>query len=229
MRVLVIDDHPLIQEALGRVLLRLAQPVELTAVADCEAGLAAAARWPEPDLVLLDLQLPGLSGIDALRAWRSGWPTVPVIVLSSATDPQTMYQVLQDGAAGYIPKSTAGEVMLSAIRLVLEGGRYLPPELLAADARAAVPAAAQPLAPQPAVGLMTVRQLQVLQLIAEGAPNKVICRRLDIAERTVKAHLTQIFRTLNVASRTQAALAATRLGLLPRAGVEVNAPRPPSP
>lgn len=222
MRVLVIDDHPLIQEALARVLAKLPPPVDLTAVADCEAGLAWAARSSEPDLVLLDLQLPGLSGLAALRAWRAGWPAVPVVVLSSATERTTMRQVLHEGAAGYIPKSTAAEVMLSAIRLVLDGGRYLPPDLLDGEPRPASLATAAPAAPARTPAGMTQRQLQVLRLIASGASNKVICRELDIAERTVKAHVSQIFRALEVTSRTQAALAATRLGMLPATA----APRP---
>lgn len=225
MNVLVIDDHPLIQEALARVLAKLPPPIELTAFSDCEAGLAWAARHCEPDLVLLDLQLPGLSGLSALRAWRSGWPAVPVVVLSSSTERATMQQALHEGAAGYIPKSTAAEVMLSAIRLVLDGGRYLPPDLLDGSpgpAAAATPPTAA--APRPPAA-MTQRQLQVLQLLAGGASNKVICRELDIAERTVKAHISQIFRALDVTSRTQAALAAAHLGIVPAPG----APSPAAP
>src|ERR1700682_1461355 len=125
---LVVDDHPLIQEAVSNVLRRLEPHAEIAVAGDCEHGLDIAGHGPEPDLVLLDLNLPGLSGIPALKLWRRRYPGIPVVVLSAATDQQTVLAAIGAGAAGFIPKSSSNEVMLNALRLVLGGGRYLPPE-----------------------------------------------------------------------------------------------------
>jgi DNA-binding NarL/FixJ family response regulator len=223
VRALVVDDHPLMREAAGRVLQRLAPDGVIETAVDCEQGLALAAEGDEPDLVLLDLNLPGLAGVAALKAWRTRFPAVPVVVLSADAARPLVLAALEAGAAGYIPKSTSGEVMLDALRIVQDGGRYLPPELLA-------PGGAEP-RPRPtaqtlaSLGL-TARQLDVMRMVAAGAPNKTICRELGLAERTVKAHLTAAFRALNVSSRTQLALAAARLGLGP---VEPARGRRPAP
>lgn len=213
MRALVVDDHPLIQEAVSGVLRRLDAAAELAVASDCERAFELAARGVEPDVVLLDLNLPGLSGIGAVKAWRARFPAVPVIVLSAAADQQTVLAALGAGAAGFIPKSSSSEVMASAVRLVLAGGKYVPSEALtrlgAAESAPKMPRNASTLG---ALGL-TERQIEVLRLLASGASNKVIGRELNLAERTVKAHVTALFRVLNVSNRTQAALAATRLGV----------------
>ena len=218
MKVVVVDDHPLIREAVANVLRRLDAPVEVEAAGDCEQGLEIAARGTEPELVLLDLQLPGLNGIAALRAWRERFPAVPVIVLSADQAAPTMLAALGAGAAGFIPKSGSNEVMLGAVRLVLDGGKYLPPELLGTGART------DAFAPD-TLGL-TPRQLDVLRLIARGEPNKVIGRELGLAERTVKTHVTAVIRALKVSSRTQVALAAARLGLTSASPAARDAKRP---
>jgi DNA-binding NarL/FixJ family response regulator len=216
MRALVVDDHPLIQEAVSRVLQRAEPRFAVEAAGGCERGLEIAAEGDEPALVLLDMHLPGgLSGIPALRTWRSRFPSVPVIVLSASSDAQAVLAALDAGAAGFIPKSSTNEVMIHAIRLVLDGGRYLPQEVLrAGPADAAAKPRGRAATSLESLGL-TGRQFDVLRLIARGAPNKVICRELGLAERTVKAHVTAVLRALKVSSRTQAALAAARLGLGP--------------
>src|SRR5690349_18591896 len=124
MRALVIDDHPLVQEAVRNVLHRLEPEMAVDVAADCEHGLEVAAHGAEPDLVLLDLSLPGVCGIPALRLWRSRHPGIPVVVVSAATDQQTVLAAMHAGAAGFIPKSSSNQVMLNALRLVLEGGKY---------------------------------------------------------------------------------------------------------
>jgi DNA-binding NarL/FixJ family response regulator len=213
MRVLVIDDHPLIQEAVGSLLRRLDEAPDVEVASDCERGLELAARGVEPDVVLLDLTLPGLSGIAAVKAWRTRFPGVPVIVLSAVADQQTVLAALGAGAAGFIPKSSANEVMLGAVRLVLAGGKYVPSEALVRSGHAEMaPKAQRSAATLNSLGL-TGRQVDVLRLIASGASNKVICRELGLAERTVKAHITAVLRALGVSSRTQAAIAATKLGV----------------
>ena len=213
MRALIIDDHPLIQDAASNVLRRIDAQIDIDVASDCEHGFEIASRGAEPDLVLLDLNLPGLSGIAALKTWRTRFPGIPVIVLSAATDKQTVIAALGAGAAGFIPKSSSNEVMLNAIRLVQAGGKYLPPEVLSGSGSTGS-------SPRPRPGTLSVetlgltaRQIDVLRLIAQGASNKLICRELGLAERTVKAHVTAVFRALKVSSRTQAAIAASNLGL----------------
>lgn len=213
MRVVVVDDHPLIQEAVSNVLRRLDARVDIAVAGDCESGIEFASRAPEPDLVLLDLNLPGLSGIPALKIWRQRFPGIPVIVLSATSDQQTVLAALGAGAAGFIPKSSSNEVMLNAVRLVQAGGKYLPSEVLSRSGVAGTAPRTLEVAPSLDTLGLTARQMDVLRLIASGAPNKVICRELGLAERTVKAHITAVFRALEVSSRTQAAMAAARLGM----------------
>jgi DNA-binding NarL/FixJ family response regulator len=209
LNLLVVDDHPLIREAVRHVVAGLDEAVTVLSASDCEQGFALAALDPEPELLLLDFNLRGLSGVPAIKAWRSRFPALPVVVLSSAEDRATVLAAMGAGAAGFIPKSSSNEVMLSALRLVLAGGKYLPAEVLAAPQGAALRPAAASLE---SLGL-SPRQLEVLTLVAEGKPNKIICDELGLAERTVKAHVTEVLRALGVSSRTQAALAAARLGL----------------
>ncbi len=213
MRALIVDDHPLIRAALALVLSNLDPAAQVESVGDCHAGLRLAAEGDEPDLVLLDLHLPGaLAGLAAVKAWRQRFPALPLVVVSADQDRSTVLAALGGGAAGFIPKSTPHEVMVGALRLVLDGGRYLPPELLVAEAvrRGARQA---PSSVDPATLGLTPRQAAVLRLLARGAPNKVIGRELGLAERTVKTHVTAVIRALKVTGRTQAALAAARLGL----------------
>jgi DNA-binding NarL/FixJ family response regulator len=214
MKILVVDDHPLMREAVQSVTARLESGATVLAAVDSERGFAVAAAEPDLDLVLLDLNIPGLAGIPGLKAWRRRCPDVPVVVLSSADDRTTVLAAIAAGAAGFIPKSSPNEVLLGALRLVLAGGKYLPPEVLAPavgpGAKAARPAGTTH--SLETLGL-TDRQAQVLKLLAAGKSNKLICRELDLAERTVKAHISAVFRALGVTTRTQAALAAARLGL----------------
>jgi DNA-binding NarL/FixJ family response regulator len=214
MRALIVDDHPLVQDAVANVLRGLDPTFEIAVASDCDSGLEVAARSAELDLLLLDLNLPGLSGIPALKRWRSQYPSVPVVVLSASEDQPTVLGAINGGAAGYIPKSSSNQVMREALRLVLAGGKYLPPELLAPPSPAMRSSNAQRNAIRRIDSLgLTERQIEVLRLIAKGAPNKVICRELGLAERTVKAHVTAVLRSLKVSSRTQAAVEAVRLGL----------------
>ena len=211
MKALVVDDHPLIQQAVTNVLRALDPEADVLVAGDCDSALELAGKGSEPDLVLLDLNLPGLSGIPALKRWRSRFPTVPVVVLSALDDQYTVLAAIAAGAAGYIPKSSSNDVMRYAVSLVIAGGKYLPPELLS---RSPASPTLQRRPPFAVIALdLTDRQIAVLRLIAKGASNKVICRELGLAERTVKAHVTAVLRALKVASRTQAAVEAVRLGL----------------
>ncbi len=216
MRALVVDDHPLIQEAVSDVLRRLEPQAAIDVAGDCERGLSLSGQGPEPDLVLLDLYLPGVSGIPALKLWRTRYPGIPVVVLSAAADRQTVLAAIGAGAAGFIPKSCSNEVMLNALRLVLAGEKYLPPQILSRSGgdEGALPRARRTSGLSIETLGLSARQAEVLKLIARGASNKVICRELGLAERTVKAHVTAVFRALKVTSRTQAAIEALKLGLV---------------
>jgi DNA-binding NarL/FixJ family response regulator len=211
MKILVIDDHPLVSDALRHLARSLGPGTEVLSAAHCEAGFEIAVAHADLDLVLLDLHLPGLAGVPAVKEWRRRFPAVPVVVVSATEEQPSVLAAIAAGAAGFIPKSSPSEVLLSALNLVLSGGRYVPPQAIGPPPprrrRETVPSIDN-------LGL-TPRQLEVLRLIAQGKPNKLICRELGLAERTVKAHLSAVFRALQVTSRTQAALAAARLGLVP--------------
>lgn len=212
MKILVVDDHPLIRAAVRHVLTQLEADVEVHEAQDCTAALALVEMHPDLTLVLLDLHLPGMGGMDALTILREHYPEIPAVVLSSADDRESVLQALDRGAMGFIPKSSPNAVMVSALRLVLSGGVYLPPEVLAAPVAQTADTSVVS-APRPGTLGLTERQTQVLALMVQGKPNKLICRELGLAERTVKVHITAILKALKVSNRTQAVLAAGRLGI----------------
>lgn len=207
LKILVIDDHPLIREAVRNVLGRLGESIVALEAADCDSALRIVDEHPDLDLILLDLGLPGTSGMDALGMLRERHPAVPVVVLSANDDRDTVVEALDRGAMGFIPKSSSNEIMLNALRLVLSGGVYLPSKVFISN-HATLPA------PMPLASLgLTERQLQVLVLMVQGKPNKLICRELGLAESTVKIHVTAILKALRVTSRTQAVIAVGRMGI----------------
>lgn len=210
MKILVIDDHTLIRQALQNMLHVLDSSAEVLESADCSTALALAEEQPDIDLILLDLHLPGMGGMDALTHFRQSHPAVPVVVLSGANDRQTVLTAIDHGAMGFIPKSSSNNVMLSALRLVLSGGVYLPTEILDHAGLAPVESARSNTLTE--LGL-TDRQMEVLALLLQGKSNKLICRELGLAEGTVKIHVTAVLKALNVTSRTQAVIAASQLGL----------------
>lgn len=213
MKILIVDDHQLIREGLRPVLKQLApapETAEVLEAADFEAALGLAQDHPDLDLVLLDLNLPGITGLAALERLQQRFPAVPVVLVSGEDDPDLVRSALEHGALGFIPKSSSSAVILGAIRLVLAGGTYVPREIMAAPrAAAAAPAGRDGLQ---GLGL-TPRQADVLRLLLAGKSNKLICRELDLAEGTVKNHLAAIFRALNVSTRMEAVVAAGKLGI----------------
>ena len=219
MKILVVDDHPLIRAAVRNVLTQIETDVAVHEAQNCPAALALVDAHPDFTLVLLDLHLPGMGGLDALSILRERYPEIPVVVLSAADDRDSVLQALDRGAMGFIPKSSSNDVMVSALRLVLAGGIYLPPEVLAVSSVDTAHATSPPAFPTarpttaPADLGLTERQAQVLALMVQGKPNKLICRELGLAESTVKIHITAILKTLKVSNRTQAVIAAGRLGL----------------
>ncbi|HET6971854.1 MAG TPA: response regulator transcription factor [Phenylobacterium sp.] len=201
LKLLLVDDHPLFHAGLAAVLQANRPGYALLGAADAAAGLAVMEAEPMVDLVLVDIMLPGCDGFEAVALYGQRRPEVPRILISGREDPPTRLRASRSGASGYIAKSWPPGALLHVIDQVLAGGCcYEPPE------GEAEPGAAPPL---------TDRQLEVLELLAQGRSNKEIGRRLDIADRTVRAHLTEIFLALGVTSRVQAVLHAQRLGLVP--------------
>jgi DNA-binding NarL/FixJ family response regulator len=214
MKFLVVDDHALIREAMRGVLLGLRSGAQVLEAGDAATALQTLQTHPDVDLVLLDVHLPDQDGLKVLASVVERHPAVAVVMLSGEKDQATMRRSLDLGAQGYIPKGETRDVLASALALVLAGGVYVPPAALRG-----APAAAPPPSPPDVSTLgLTDRQLEVLALLMEGKSNKLICRALDLAEPTVKNHISAILKALGASNRTEAALAVTRLGLrLPRA------------
>jgi DNA-binding NarL/FixJ family response regulator len=209
MRALIIDDHPLIQEIVPTVLARALGQVSVTTEATLEGGLEKAAAIEQPDLVLLDLGLPGCQGLDALSRFRKKFPQVPVVVLSATADRRLILAALEAGVRGYITKTAKPDVMIAALRLIAAGGIYVPPEALEEPAE-------QPPAPRRRLAReldLTERQRDVLRLMLKGYNNERIAAELAIAPNTVKQHAHAIFMAFGVSTRAEAVIAATRHGL----------------
>ena len=207
----IADDHPMVRDALASALRSAFKSAAVGfagTLAEAQAALAAA---PETDLLILDLDMPGMQGLTGLAALRAAYPTIPVVIVSATTNPAAMRQAIEMGAAGFIPKLAPSERFLEVIRAVLAGVIWLPPEAsdqaLAANDRDIAARAAR----------LTPQQHRVLCLMAEGKANKVIAYEMQITEPTVKAHVTEILRKLGASSRTQAVIAAQRLALDPTA------------
>lgn len=220
MKILLVDDHALLRDGMKLLLRRLDQEIQILDAANCRECLEQAGAHQDLDLILLDLNLPDRPGLAGLSELRERYPGIPVVVLSASDDRPTVIDALDRGAMGFIPKASSSEVMLSALRLVLAKGVYIPTSLLASGAGgASLPlprlrraADRVPITKPSDLGL-TDRQVDVLALLLQGKPNKIICNDLGLAEATVKAHVTAVLRTLNVTNRTQAVLAVARLGL----------------
>ena len=215
LKVLVIDDHPLVQEGVAAALEALGHDVDVIAAADSEQGLAAAAANPDIDLVLLDLALPGMSGLGVISALHQRLPSLPVVVLSALEDPENIRNAISAGAMGFVPKSAQTRVLIEALQQVLEGNVSVPSTLGSAPSLATGGAAAGAgTGSEPDVALLTLRQLEVLSRLCQGKTNKQIATELGLSEKTVKAHVTAIFKVLGVVNRTQAVLVARRIGMI---------------
>lgn len=210
MKLLVVDDHPLFRDGLAALLQRANPDTQVLQASDSEAGIELAQATSDLDAVFVDLMMPGLAGEAAVKEFARRRPELPVIVLSSSENPSDVKRVLSAGALGYIPKSASPQTVLSALQLVLTGNIYVPPLLAHAQEPVAQPATGAKPASE---SQLTERQVEVLKQLRDGLSNKEIGARLSIAEKTVKAHIAAIFRTLRVANRTQAANAARELGI----------------
>ena len=216
MKILVVDDHALVREGMRQVLKGLEEDVWVLEASTCAQAFELAASHPDLDMVLLDYHLPDMSGLVALDQFGIKHPELPVILVSGSASPDIMRQVLGKGAAGFIPKSSKSEVLLSALGLVMAGEVYVPPELLLPHASPGQ-AASQPTPPgrlegDPPTPELTPRQIEVLQHLLDGRSNREIGAAMHLSEETIKNHVTSILRLFAVQTRTQAVIAATRHG-----------------
>ncbi|MBS0380383.1 MAG: response regulator transcription factor [Proteobacteria bacterium] len=207
-RVLIADDHPLYREALRAIVPQAFPGADIREAASSAEVATQLQEVGGFDLIVLDLKLPGATGLSCLRQTREAAPLTPVIVVSANDDPATMSEVVIAGAAGYVPKAAPRQVLLDALRAIMGGGTYLPAAAVVA-LRAARPGASP--APAAPTQELTARQMRVLKLLAQGLSNKRIARELEISEITVKAHVSLILKKLNVANRVQAAIEARKL------------------
>ncbi|WP_417320588.1 LuxR C-terminal-related transcriptional regulator [Emcibacter sp.] len=215
-RVLIADDHPLFREALGDIV-RSVYEDEVDCVEVCSASetLEATDAGDIFDMILLDLLLPGAEGFSCLISLRNKLPATPIVIVSSTDHDETVRESFSYGAMGYLPKSSSREVMRNALRLVRSGNSYIPSQALGRGGGRSPEPAPGPGAAAPVMDAekasLTPRQMAVLELLAEGKPNKVIAFELEISEITVKAHVSAILRKLQVNNRLQAVIAAKNL------------------
>lgn len=208
MKILLADDHALFRAGVKQLFAALDRRVETMEVANGAEVMRLAKSQPDFDLVLIDLAMPEVDGFAGLAAFRAHAPSVPVVVLSGSEDPVDVQAALDAGASGFIPKSSSSDVILGALRLVLAGGVYVPPEVLVGGGTAVSKAQ---------LAALTPRQREVLALLGQGKSNKEIGATLNLSEATVKQHVSAILKTLRVANRMQAVIAGRQLR--PAAGV----------
>ena len=216
--LLIADDHPLFREALRGAVQRVMPGVKLHEADSVDALYALVDAHPDADLLLMDLNMPGAQGFNALAHVRGSRPGLPVVVVSADDDAQTIAGALRYGAQGFIPKSTEAGQLGLAVESVLAGEIYTPPGF---HPPRATPDADEDLRVARRVAELTPQQFRVLGMLCSGLLNKQIAYELDVSEATVKAHVTAILRKLGVATRTQAVLAAGRLA------VDRSSVRPP--
>ncbi|RPE81439.1 response regulator transcription factor [Vulcaniibacterium tengchongense] len=209
--LLIADDHPLFRAALRQAALEAVPDARIDEAGRLDDVLAALDADPSVDLVLLDLHMPGNHGLAGLAAIRAQHPGVAVVVVSANDDPRVVRRALDHGAAGYLPKSAGLDELREAIRTVLACEQWLPPSLRAAVARTQSASADADLAAR--LASLSPQQFRVLTLVAQGLLNKQIADRLEVQERTVKAHLSAIFERLGVRNRTQASVVLRELEL----------------
>lgn len=215
MKFLVVDDHALIRDAMRGVLKELKAEAIVLEAASRRQAMDLIPTHPDIALILLDLQLPDSDGISVLADLRDLYPAISVVMLSAFNDRDNVIKALDNGAMGFIPKTDSREILLGALRLVLAGGTYIPPEVLASGTTVAATPLGKPSTakrPSPAELGLTERQVDVLALMMQGKSNKLICRALDLAEPTVKNHVSAILKALGVTNRTEAVLAVAALG-----------------
>ncbi len=204
--ILIADDHPLFREAICSVIRSGFPDCQLIETDNLDSALEIAVEQDDLDLVLLDLNMPGMQGLNGLMSIRNEAPTIPVVIVSAEQDKHIVLQAITYGAVGFITKSTPREQMTAAIEQVLQGNVYLPAEIIRAEKTGSVRTPRETTISPELLQALTRRQLLVLERMAKGESNKQIAYTLDIAETTVKAHVSAILRKLNATNRVQAIL-----------------------
>lgn len=214
MKILLVDDHALIRDALREVVKSLKCDAEILETPDGRRTLLYLKTQADIDLVLLDLTLPDGNGLGLLTTIRNRWPSTGVAVLSAYYDRAIVEKVITLGAMGFIPKSSERSIITGALELIFRGGVYIPPEVFIERTAVQPPSVSIDASPPAIQSLgLTGRQLEVLALVLEGLSNKAIGRALNLAEPTVKNHVSAGLHALNVATRKEAIVAAGKLGL----------------
>ncbi len=206
MKILVVDDHPLVLDALAQLLPQLDAGAEVRSAIDAAEAVAILDDEPDVALVLLDLALPGTRGLDFLADLILDYPGVPIVVLSATHDDATVSAALAAGARGFIAKTASPHALLAALARVFDGETYRTDDVSFEPERDGVHIASSDLG-------LTARQSDVLRLLVQGKPNKLICRDLRLSEGTVKVHVSAILRALNVRNRTQVVIELARRGV----------------
>ncbi|WP_207282411.1 response regulator transcription factor [Pseudomonas sp. FW300-N2F2] len=208
-KILIADDHPLFREAIHNVISDGFPGSEIMETADLDSALALTAEHDDLDLILLDLNMPGMHGLNGLINLRNEAPTIPVVIVSAEQDKQVVLQAITYGAVGFITKSSPRSQMTDAIEQILNGNVYLPPDIIRTQKSPVGRRLNEnPAFPPELLQALTRKQLLVLERMTKGESNKQIAYTLDIAETTVKAHVSAILRKLNVHNRVQAILSA---------------------
>jgi DNA-binding NarL/FixJ family response regulator len=222
MKWLVVDDDSILRSGLINLLTQLESGTAVLEADDVDQGLRLTREHRDLNAIVVNLLASGVHGVASLRDFVQAAPSTPIIVLSSSEDPEDVIDALARGARGYLPKSASPHTIRSALRLILGGDIYVPPLML----HGALGTPRPWHAPAMAQVSLTHRQRMVLQLLCGGLSNKAICHHLDVSEKTVKSHVSSIFKSLRVANRTQAARAALDAGLIDRHGSVQYSPDP---
>ncbi|OEC42924.1 DNA-binding response regulator [Pseudomonas sp. 1D4] len=208
-KILIADDHPLFREAIHNVISDGFPDSEVMETADLDSALGLTQEHDDLDLILLDLNMPGMHGLNGLINLRNEAPTIPVVIVSAEQDKQVVLQAITYGAVGFITKSSPRAQMTEAIEQILNGNVYLPSEIIRTQKAAPRRSQDEHAIPPELLQALTRKQLLVLERMTKGESNKQIAYNLDIAETTVKAHVSAILRKLNVHNRVQAILCAS--------------------
>ena len=203
MKILLVDDHVLFRDGLKLVLKQIGDDVDIKECGTCTDAYAIIRESEGFDLILLDVDLPVISGMEGLQEFRKLDPSAPIVFLSGSDDHKLIRKALELGVMGYIPKTLSSEIMIHALQLILKGGRYVPDNILKGSDEVKRPEIT-----------LTARQSEILQLITHGKANKEIAKILGIADNTVRVHISAIFQVLKVNNRTEAAFAALQEGLV---------------
>lgn len=210
MKILLADDHALFREGMHHVLQHLGNQIDILDASNFPEALSLAEKNPDLDLALLDLKMPGSNGAASVRRFHNRHPGIPIAVVSGTDQHNDIVNVMDSGAMGFISKASNSKEMLQALHIILDGGVYLPPQLL----QQAVNSLNEGRALRNKKSGLTPRQLEMLQHLSMGLPNKDIAEAIGLAEGTVKVHVAALFQALHVNSRVSAVQEGRRLGLL---------------